>query len=1124
MSQTLQLKFAERLSILNDRGRGVLVRMYNVKKTCSDPKAKLPYLTEKSMESAVKCITRKFPTIDIRSNSSHLSNIQKEKSEILKNLTNFYHSFVDVMEFRENVNELLTSMDNYQMYLDINVNYDLTKGYLDLIVTYTSLFLLVSRIDDRKVLLGMYNCAYEMSNGSSDSSFPKLAQMLLDYDHPLKKLTEEFTPHWKLIADALLSLQALFPRRNLKAEEWRSAHLLSVISVPVTMLNPAISDTMQCEYLSLEVMERWIIIGFLLCHNSLNLDPACLRLWKDAMQCSLCIELFRDEVLFHHKLAEELFSSMKGYNKRITDTKECKEEASSKSGSIHREKRIFLRSTVKELSTILAEEPGLLGPKVLFVFMALSFSRDEISWLVRHAENITKTKTPEDYVDSNIAELLFVMEELRALLRKFKKVIQRYFVSYLAHFDAVVLNETIQNLCVCPEEESVIMSSFVNSLTSLNIKQVDNEEAFNFQGLRLDWFRLQAYTSIAKTPLVLRENLKLASLMNTIVFHTKMLDNLHGLLEETSDLTPFCFYPRLFEKMFSQSSEDPTQLQYLIAFPMVCSHFSSCIHDMCPEEYPVLQKRSIGLCNNFLDEITKHASICMIELCYEQRNLSEKLLPKYTAQTISKAVNKKRKKPVSKKAEPSREKPGTESQRKDRLIDTNMDKHHLTLTEYCMTINHVRELIVFDHIILPNEYLTSQLEVRLTRAIMRLTGYNQATQEISKPSEVLSGVKAFIGFIHSISHYVNIDVARICKDVLLQQSQAVDANGEITLTTAYTNWYLESLLRQTSTGIIIHSPAVRAFVSMPVENMLVFNAEEYSDVSEMQALAELIGPYGMKHLSEHLMWHITSQVSELRKLVVENMDILAQVKSNLQKPDFMTQLAKRLTSADNVLKRMTIIGVILNFRSMAQEALRDVLLGHIPFLMGSIQILSDIISPATDTKDMLAIYELMSAAGASCLVDPALVIALSNQKNEISPEEDYRLTNLLMVYIAVSLPSLASDPMSLYNQEHQGHRNNIHCAAKAINEIAAALYTIHKKDIQIHLKQFLAFASMSLLQIGQETDKLLVKNRESIYLILHMLIEESPFLEMDMLEPSFPYVLLRNAFREVYRPLMMTTG
>ncbi|XP_067834695.1 nck-associated protein 1-like, partial [Heptranchias perlo] len=481
----------------------------------------------------------------------------------------------------------------------------------------------------------------------ADSSYPRLGQMLLEYDHPLKKLTEEFGPHWKLLTDALLSLQNLFTRRNLSAEQWRSVKLLSVISEPQTMLVDINSDTMPCEYLSLEVMERWIILGFLLCHNCLNSEATCLKLWKQAMQCSLCIELFRDEVLFHHKVTEELFSGIKGYNKRVGDIKECREHATSNSGAVHRERRHFLRSAVKELSIVLAEEPGLLGPKALFVFMALSFSRDEVSWLVRHAENIVKTKTPEDYMDSNLAELLFAMEELRRLLRKFKVVIQKYFVLFLASFDSVVLNETIQNLSVCPEEESVIMSSFVNSLTSLNIKQVSNQEPFNFRGLRLDWFRLQAYTSVAKTPLILRENLKIASLMNTIVFHTKMLDGLDGLMEETADLTPFCFYPRLFEKIFLQNAEDPTQLQYLIAFPLICSHFSNCVHEMCPEEYTVLQNRSVGLCSNFLDEITKHASICMIELCFEQRNLSEKLLPKYTAQTISKAVNKKRKKLAS---------------------------------------------------------------------------------------------------------------------------------------------------------------------------------------------------------------------------------------------------------------------------------------------------------------------------------------------------------------------------------------------------------------------------------------------------------------------------------------------
>lgn len=54
---------------------------------------------------------------------------------------------------------------------------------------------------------------------------------------------------------------------------------------------------------------------------------------------------------------------------------------------------------------------------------------------------------------SQMAELLFYMEKLRGLMRKYSNVLQRYHVQYLAQFDALVLNDTIQvmtdNVCVC---------------------------------------------------------------------------------------------------------------------------------------------------------------------------------------------------------------------------------------------------------------------------------------------------------------------------------------------------------------------------------------------------------------------------------------------------------------------------------------------------------------------------------------------------------------------------------------------------------------------------------------------------------------------------------------------------
>lgn len=61
-----QQKLAEKLTILNDRGVGLLTRLYNIKKACGDAKSKPGFLSEKSLESSIKHIVKRFPNIDIR--------------------------------------------------------------------------------------------------------------------------------------------------------------------------------------------------------------------------------------------------------------------------------------------------------------------------------------------------------------------------------------------------------------------------------------------------------------------------------------------------------------------------------------------------------------------------------------------------------------------------------------------------------------------------------------------------------------------------------------------------------------------------------------------------------------------------------------------------------------------------------------------------------------------------------------------------------------------------------------------------------------------------------------------------------------------------------------------------
>ncbi|KAF4093728.1 hypothetical protein AMELA_G00005270 [Ameiurus melas] len=1098
-----QLKLAEKLVVLNERGKGVLIRMNYIKKTCVDPKRRPAFFNDKSMEPAIKFINRKFPNIDFRGGSQQLSNVQKQKSAILEALGSFYDSFIDVMEFRDHVYEVLNTIDACQCFFNIAVNYDFTKNYLDLISTYASVILMLSRIDDRKALIGMYNCAYELSNGSSDPSFPRLGQMIIEYENPLKKLTEEFGPHTKSVTEALVSLQFVYPRRNLQVEQWRSAQLLSIINTPATMINPETSDTMACEYLSVEVMERWIILGFLLCHSSLAGNAASLDLWKMALRSGFYIRLIRDEVINVHKMSEEHFDSIKGYSKRIADIKECKEHATANCGAIHREKRHFLRNALRELTKVLEDQPALLGPKVLFVFMALSFSRDEICWLVRHHENVPKTKTPEDYTDALMAELLFYMEKLRALLQRYSSVIQRYHLQYLSRFDALILNDTIQSIVVCPEEESVLMTSFVSDLSALTLKQLECGDELDFKALRLDWLRLQAYTSVSKAPLALKDYTDLAKIMNMTQFHTRMMDDLDELLTETADLSILGFYPRVCERLFSQSSDDASMHRYLMAFPMTCSHFSHCTHPLCPEEAEMMEKHTLRLCVMFLEQIANQTCSVFLDISAEHSNLHEQLLPKHSAETISNARNKKMKKPPPKKGEPVKNKPGAESQRKNRSVVTTMDKLHVALTELGSSYSMCSEFSVFKHLIVPAEFLITQLELRLSKIIVRLVNFNSNTREICRPSELLALIESYMTSLHTLSSFINTDVSRVMKNVLLQHTHPLDAQGTHTITTLYTNWYLESLLRQASGGVIAHCPTMHCFINLSVENEQSFRADEYSDICELRALAELIGPYGMKFLGENLMWHITSQITELKKLVLQ----------------------KRLTGCENVLKRLTIIGVILSFRTMAQEALEEVMQKHCPFLMGPIECVRDLINPDTDIKVVLGVYELACSAGVQCDIDPTLVVAIANMRSDnASVEEEYKLVCLLLVFAAVSLPILAIDPNSFYSREHGGHQNNIHCLASAINHLAAAMFTVQNKNIEQHLREFLLIASSALLQLGQNIEKVEIKHRDSVYLLLDMIVDQSPFLSQDVLENCFPYVLLRNAYREVHRTFIHTVG
>ena len=65
---------------------------------------------------------------------------------------------------------------------------------------------------------------------------------------------------------------------------------------------------------------------------------------------------------------------------------------------------------------------------------------------------------------------------------------------------------------------------------------------------------------------------------------------------------------------------------------------------------------------------------------------------------------------------------------------------------------------------------------------------------------------------------------------------------------------------------------------------------------ELQALAQIIGPYGIQYLGERIMEQVSAQVKEIRKLVELNQDTLLALHTNRDKPDVFNELMRRLKS------------------------------------------------------------------------------------------------------------------------------------------------------------------------------------------------------------------------------------
>ena len=108
-----------------------------------------------------------------------------------------------------------------------------------------------------------------------------------------------------------------------------------------------------------------------------------------------------------------------------------------------------------------------------------------------------------------------------------------------------------------------------------------------------------------------------------------------------------------------------------------------------------------------------------------------------------------------------------------------------------------------------------------------------------RPSELFMAIQAYMAVLQNIDTcstfplcctnaklLVTVDITRLFNNALLQQTQPLDSRCKDTITSIYTKWYLEAVLRRASIGAMVWSDHLQAMVASEANP---FSPEQYTD-------------------------------------------------------------------------------------------------------------------------------------------------------------------------------------------------------------------------------------------------------------------------------------------------------
>lgn len=1130
------LRAAEKILILKGYGEGLLKKLEYTKTVFSNPNTKPSWLTDSAYKKVTEALLKKFPEFEpnIEQKTQGYDLLTGKAKLYFEELEQFYYAFVDAFEFKEAALTVLKEVASATVEMQLDINPTLVMNYYDLFIIYTQLNLIAASIEDRKIILAVYYKLFHFIKCTNEPSFGRVANYIIAFENPIKAMQEELkgisTPLGKTLIGFFL---AYSKARNIPI--LRKEGVLNITLKPEDIGKPII-DKFHYQLIYVPKLHLAIMYGFLLCPEALGQQGG-VELLKLLLSEGFMTPVYQNNSLEIHNHFEPIFANSK--NKIITKSKamvkDSLKDAVLRGPSRHRERRTYLRQELNSLLHLIHDKPALLGPKFPVVLGGMSLAVEEILWYYRHTNapipKGTKKAHEQDYFDNRISELIYLVDQLRVLIKKHKQIIQQYYLEYLSGADFKKLSSLVDQsfTSAVGQGPSAVVRAILDQL-----KFAQKDPNPDFRTLRLNWFRVESLLSSISSPTPIAKVALVVERMNLVINHSKYVDSIDELLEEFASLASLYYFREPLYETFNRIIKDgPNQPLHITAFLRMLSEFPLNANEFNPNERVDIGKTCIQDAEKLLGELSNRIGALINEIVknYISFEGQTKEINASYNHLIKKADWKKPKDFVPPVV------PGSESLYRTRPSLEKLRLYERNAWQLCTALNEFERISIYDHSFAPREYLRDTLAEnfkKFIRASVSITIGEKGEKSIQRPSTLEKYINTYAAVLKQVEHYVDIDIGEMLRDVFLNEVwiPALGKSGNLNWVTVeetevkyqdamigdLVKWYTEFVVKrlQPNSGIV-YSPLRRGFVS---KANLAFKAELYADICEMTSLARLIGPYGVKLIEREILKFILSCVGNIKEYISHNKQPLDELAVNFYDDSLTGDILKKFKDMDSFGQKAVSIGNAIHFRALLHEGLRISIQEKTPFLFSNIHTLHNQYKRNTFMQNELLPIDCLAA---DCGIELGSADqALKKFLAKAIGSAEAPLWDMLPYMFAVSFYSSVWKEAQ-FKPVVDAHTNNAHTLARAINDLIIAFKAINsttndEKEVLTALKTFISVSSALLLRIPRtsQKEKNLPSDFSSVIIFMDKFIESSPLLGRESLEEVLPYTLLRSHYKMVY--------